>query len=177
MINIFLNDKNQTIIREANGKDAKKMIDFYNVVGGETDFLSFGKNEFIRDLKDYENYLEGVHKEENSIIFLAIIEDEIAGIASINSNQKARTKHVGVLGIVIANDFCGLGLGSKMIEHLIKWAKVNKITKKISLVTREDNSNAIRLYEKFGFEVEGLMKADNYIDGVYYNTLMMSLMI
>ncbi|GFP74499.1 GNAT family N-acetyltransferase [Clostridium fungisolvens] len=177
MINIFLNDKSQIIIREANKRDAKEMIDFYNVVGGETDFLSFGKNEFIRELKDYENYIEGVYKEENSIIFLATIEDKIVGIASINSNQKARTKHVGVLGIVVAKDFCGLGLGSKIIEHLIKWAKENKVTKKITLVTREDNTNAIRLYEKFGFEVEGLMKADNYIDGVYYNTLMMSLMI
>jgi L-amino acid N-acyltransferase YncA len=174
---LYLIDGKEAHIREARKEDAKSIIDFYNEVGGETDFLSFGKNEFIRDLKDYENYLEGVHKEENSIIFLATIEDEIVGIASINSNQKARTKHVGVLGIVVANDFCGLGIGNKIIEVLIQWAKANKITKKITLVTREDNSNAIRLYEKFGFEVEGLMKADNYIEGVYYNTLMMSLMI
>lgn len=177
MVNVFLRDGEEITIREARKEDAKAIIEFYNIVGGETDFLSFGKGEFIRDLKDYENYLEGVYKEENSILLLATIEDKIVGIASINSNQKARTKHVGVLGIVVANGFCGLGLGSKMIDHLIKWAKVNKITKKITLVTREDNANAIRLYEKFGFEVEGLMKADNYIDGVYYNTLMMSLMM
>ncbi|GKU27031.1 GNAT family N-acetyltransferase [Clostridium folliculivorans] len=177
MVSVSLRDVKEIVIREAKKEDAKSIIDFYNVVGGETDFLSFGKNEFIRDLKDYENYLESVYKEENSIIFLATIEDEIIGIASINSNQKARTKHVGVLGIVVAKDFCGLGLGSKIIEHLIKWAKENKVTKKISLVTREDNSNAIKLYEKFGFEVEGILKADNYINGVYYNTLMMSLII
>ena len=177
MIKVSLRDGKEIIIREAKKEDAKSIIDFYNVVGGETDFLSFGKNEFIRELKAYENYLEDVHKEENSIIFLAISEDKMVGIASINSNQKARTKHVGVLGIVVANSFCGLGIGKRMIEYLIQWAKANKITKKISLVTREDNIKAIELYEKFGFEVEGVLKADNYINGVYYNTLMMSLMM
>ncbi|MBK1809802.1 GNAT family N-acetyltransferase [Clostridium sp. YIM B02505] len=177
MSTAFLRDGKEISIREAIKEDAKTIIDFYNIVGGETAFLSFGKNEFIRELKDYENYLEGVHKEENSIIFLATIEDKIVGIASINSNQKARTKHVGILGIVVAKEFCGLGLGNKMIEYLIQWAKANKITKKISLVTREDNIKAIKLYKKFGFEVEGVLKADNYINGVYYNTLMMSLMM
>lgn len=153
------------------------MIDFYNLVGGETDFLSFGKNEFKRDLKEYESYLESTREEDNSIILLTIIDEQIAGIASINSNQKVRTKHVGTLGIVVAEQYCGLGLGGEMVDYLIEWAKLNGITKKISLLTREDNTRAIELYKKVGFETEGILKKDNYINGVYYNTLMMSLIV
>jgi len=174
---ICLRDEKEVIIREAKKEDAQFMIDFYNLTGGETDFLSFGKNEFKRDLKEYESYLESTRGEDNSIILLAIIDEQIAGIASINSNQKARNKHVGTLGIVVAEQYCGLGLGGKMIDCLIEWAKLNGITKKISLVTREDNSRAIELYKKIGFETEGILKKDNYINGVYYNTLMMSLII
>ena len=48
---------------------------------------------------------------------------------------------------------------------------------KISLVTREDNVLAIELYEKLGFEKEGLIKKDNFINGVYYNTFVMGLFI
>ena len=33
-------------IREVEGKDALKMIDYNSSVGGETDFLSFGENAF-----------------------------------------------------------------------------------------------------------------------------------
>ena len=33
------------IIRKAQSEDAKRIIEFYNRVGGETDFLSFGRNE------------------------------------------------------------------------------------------------------------------------------------
>jgi hypothetical protein len=39
-------------IREAESKDAEKMIAFYNRVGGESDFLSFGKGEFLRPVSE-----------------------------------------------------------------------------------------------------------------------------
>ncbi|HAG43016.1 MAG TPA: GNAT family N-acetyltransferase [Clostridium sp.] len=177
MMKICLRNEKEVIIREAKKEDAQSMIDFYNLVGGETDFLSFGKNEFKRDLKEYESYLESTREEDNSIILLTIIDEQIAGIASINSNQKVRTKHVGTLGIVVAEQYCGLGLGGEMVDYLIEWAKLNGITKKISLLTREDNTRAIELYKKVGFETEGILKKDNYINGVYYNTLMMSLIV
>ncbi len=108
---------------------------------------------------------------------LAIINDEIVSIASINSNRKARTKHVGTFGIVIAEQYCGLGLGRKILDYLIEWAKLNGITKRICLVTREDNTRAIELYKKVGFETEGILKKDNFINGIYYNTIMMGLII
>ncbi|MED4280744.1 hypothetical protein P4678_03075 [Priestia megaterium] len=47
-------------IREAAPKDAEKMIAFYNRVGGESDFLSFGKGEFLTPLSEYELFLASV---------------------------------------------------------------------------------------------------------------------
>ncbi len=172
-----LKDGNEGTIQEATKEYAQQMIDFYNVVGGETDFLSFGENEFKRDVEEYEKYIESTHQEQNSILLLATINDKIISIASITSSQKDRTKHVGTLGIVISEQFTGLGLGRKMMEQLIQWATSNGITNKISLVTREDNVLAIELYEKLGFEQEGLILKDSFISGVYYNTLVMGLFV
>ncbi|MEI4832043.1 GNAT family protein [Bacillus sp. FJAT-53711] len=177
MKTICLRNGKEVIIREALQKDAQSMIDFYNVVGGETDFLSFGKNEFSMSLHDYENFIESTGADNNSIILLATMDDEIISIASITSSPKARTKHVGTLGIVIAEEHCGFGLGRKMMEELIEWAKENGTTKKIHLVTREDNDKAIELYQKVGFKEEGLLQQDTYINGEYYNTLIMGLML
>jgi len=61
-----------------------------------------------------------------------------------------------------------------MIE-LIEWARMNKQTKKIELVTREDNQRAISLYKQLGFQIEGLKEKDTYINGLYYNTMLMGL--
>lgn len=177
MKTICLRNGKEVIIREALQKDAQSMIDFYNVVGGETDFLSFGKNEFSMSLHDYEKFIESTGADNSSIILLATMDDEIISIASITSSPKARTKHVGTLGIVIAEEHCGFGLGRILMDELIEWAKLNGTTKRIHLVTREDNAKAIELYKKVGFKEEGLLQQDTYINGVYYNTLIMGLMI
>ena len=176
MMKFHLKDGKEVMIAEATTEDAQHMIDFYNVVGGETDFLSFGKNEFNQKVEAYKKFLESTRLEQNSIILLATINDEIISIASINSSQKNRIKHVGTLGIVISEQFTGQGLGRKMMEQLIQWATSNGVTTKVSLVTREDNNLAIELYEKLGFEKEGLIKKDTLIDGVYYNTIVMGLL-
>lgn len=177
MRNITLNNNVEVTIRKATIEDAQNMIDFYNVVGGETDFLSFGANEFKRDLREYEDYITATSKEQNSIMLLALIDSDIISIATINSSQKERTKHVGTLGIVISKKYTGLGLGKILMKDLIEWAKRNGVTKKISLVTNENNTVAIELYKNLGFEVEGLLKKDNFIRGSYSNTVMMGLFL
>ncbi|MFI8708326.1 GNAT family N-acetyltransferase [Bacillus sp. NPDC077411] len=177
MEKICLKNGKEVMIREAVQEDAQSMIKFYNIVGGETDFLSFGKNEFSMSLHDYENFIESTRTDNHSIILLATMDDEIISIASITSSQKARAKHVGTLGIVIAEEHCGIGLGRTLMDELIEWAKGNGTTKKIHLVTREDNDRAIELYKKVGFKEEGLLQQDTYIDGMYYSTLIMGLLI
>ncbi|MCK6255562.1 GNAT family N-acetyltransferase [Fictibacillus sp. KIGAM418] len=176
MKDFLMKDGNKVLIREAVPADAQNIIDFYNVVGGETDFLSFGGNEFTRNAGEYETYIENVAAEENSIMLLATIGDAIISIATINSSQKARTKHDGMLEIVISQTHTGMGLGERMMTELIEWAKHNRITRRISLVTREDNHRAIALYKKLGFEVEGLIRNDTYFNGVYYSTVVMGLL-
>lgn len=177
MKKVYLKDGKEVIIKEATKENAQAMMNFYNFIGGETDFLSFGKNEFDRELKEYESYIEATSEEENSIILIATIDDNIISIASITSNQKSRSKHVGTFGIGIAKQYSGLGLGRILMDYLVEWAKSNGVTKKISLVTREDNIRAIELYKKIGFKEEGRLEKDNYIKGVYHNSIMMGLII
>ena len=172
-----LKNEKEVILREALKSDAKNLINFYNLVGGETDFLSFGKNEFNATVNFEENYLENLRNESNSILILAFVDDKIIGAASINSTQKARLKHVGTLGIVVKKEYCGMGLGRILIDNLIEWAKSNGITKKITLITRCDNSLAIELYKKMGFETEGILRNDNYCNGKFYDSLSMALLL
>lgn len=63
------------------------------------------------------------------------------------------------------------------MNYIIEWANSNGITKKLSLLTSENNFIAIELYKKAGFEIEGILKKNNYINGVYGNTIMMGMML
>ncbi|UOY92984.1 GNAT family N-acetyltransferase [Ectobacillus sp. JY-23] len=162
-------------IREAVREDAQNMIDFYNVVGGESDFLSFGSNEFNKSLADYQEFVSATKAAQSSIILLAFINDHLAGIASITSGQKARNKHNGTLGIVVAQAYTGMGIGRYLLQMLIQWARENGITKKINLIVSEPNTRAISLYRELGFQQEGILKHDAYINGVYIDAIAMGL--
>lgn len=177
MKEIKLKNGKTAILRSPIKEDAQAMIDYLNIIGGESDFITFGKNEFSMSVEAEQDYIERINSMNNSKNVLIIIENEIVGIASITSVQKERMKHNGTLGISIRKKYWGIGLGSEIMNYLIDWAKSNKITKKINLLVREDNIRGVKLYEKFGFEKEGLLKKDICVNGIYYNTITMGLYI
>ncbi|MDV8110497.1 GNAT family protein [Bacillus sp. BAU-SS-2023] len=177
MKEIKLKNGKTAILRSPIKEDAQAMIDYLNIIGGESNFITFGKNEFSMSVEAEQDYIERINSMDNSKNVLIIIEDEIVGIASITSVQKERMKHNGTLGISIRKKYWDIGLGSEIMAYLIDWAKSNKITKKINLLVREDNIRGVKLYEKFGFEKEGLLKKDICVNGVYYNTIAMGLYI
>lgn len=177
MKEVILKNGETAILRNPTKEDAQAMIDYLNEIGGESDFLTFGENGFKISVEAEAEYIEKTNAMENSEMIVITISDRIVGIGSINSLQKERMKHNGTLGISFRKEYWGVGLGSLVMEYLIEWAKSNGITKKISLLVREDNERGINLYEKFGFEREGLLKNDICVNGVYYSTITMGLCI
>lgn len=164
-------------LREPDKSDSKEIIDFYNMVGGETSYLSFERGEYQLSEEEQINSINSINKSNNSTMILAIRHSKIVGIGTISSNPKIKERHVGELGILIKEEFCNLGLGRIMMEYLIDWCKYNNITRKIRLSVREDNLRAINLYKKCGFEVEGTLKNEIYIDGEFFNIVIMGLIL
>lgn len=78
--------------------------------------------------------------------------------------------------IYIHQDFHGVGLGTEMISKLLAVAR-HKGLHRIGLEVVENNEAAVRLYKKFGFEIEGVLK-DAYFgtDEKYYNELVMGIL-
>ncbi|GAA0229352.1 GNAT family N-acetyltransferase [Metaclostridioides mangenotii] len=177
MKEICLKNDTKVAIRDGKKEDAQAVIDFYNEVGGETPFLSFGKGEYKASLADTESGIESSKSSDNSVMLIAFVGDEIASIATIDSNQKAKGKHVGVLGIVVKEKYWGIGLGKELMIDLIEWCKGNGITKKITLVTNEENTKAIELYKKVGFGVDAILVKENFYGGEYTNLVRMSLLL
>ncbi|MGL5753136.1 MAG: GNAT family N-acetyltransferase [Paraclostridium sp.] len=51
------------------------------------------------------------------------------------------------------------------------------MTTKISLSVRKDNERGIALYKKCGFEIEGILKNETYIDGEFFDIVAMGLIL
>ncbi len=99
--------------------------------------------------------------------------DKLAGWCDIIPGSKPTTKHVGNMGVILLPEYRGQGLGEKLIKATIKVAK-KKGVKRVELGVVSDNRNAISLYLKLGFEVEGLKKKDLLLDGEYKDCIMMA---
>ncbi len=167
----------EIIYRNPVPEDAKKIVDFYNYVGGETSYLSFEKDEYPMYEKEQADEIRGLAGNENNTMLLALDEEEIIGIATIHSSHKIKSRHEGELGIVVAQKYQGQGIGSRMIQMLIDWCKGNGVTTRIRLDTRTDNTMAVSLYLKFGFVVEGCCRNQTLLDGKYYDLYIMGMML
>ncbi|MCX3066814.1 GNAT family N-acetyltransferase [Cetobacterium somerae] len=164
-------------LRLAEENDANEIINFYKQVGKETTYLSFGENEYLVTIEQQISTIKEINTSKNNIMVLALVNSKIIGIGTISSSKRKKSEHVGILGIVVSQNYFNNGIGSRIIKYLIDWCKTNKITTKVSLSVRKDNLKAVALYEKFGFSIEGVLKNETLIDGKYFDILAMGLML
>ena len=165
------------IIRRSNKSDAEALIDYINTVAGETDYLSFGVGEFDMTVQQEEVFIENTLKKENAVSLVAEINGKIVANLNFSGGSRKRISHVGEFGISVLKEYWGYGIGEELIKYLIDWSKGSGVVRKINLRTRTDNLRGIRLYKKLGFEEEGILKRDIIINGIFYDSLCMGMMI
>ncbi|MEF9945887.1 MAG: GNAT family protein [Lachnospiraceae bacterium] len=165
------------LYREPVVEDAQEIVDFYNRVGGETSFLSFEKDEYPMNVEAQKQDIQDTKASDNNTMLLALAHDKIIGIGTISSSSKIKSRHCGELGIVVENAFQGKGVGSEIIKKLLDWCKTNHVTTRVQLDTRCDNENAVKLYQKFGFEIEGRQVNSTLLNGKYYDLYIMGMML
>lgn len=167
-----LKNGEKLLIKIAEEKDAAEIVDMFNVLGGETDNLTFEHNDYYYSENQEKVFINLMKERKNSLFIIAIIDNKIVGNLTFATMQRVRLIHRGEMGISILKDYWGIGVGSALIEYLLAWVEFNGVIKKIELQVRQDNISAVELYIKWGFEIEGKIARgmnvkDNYYD-LYY---------
>ncbi len=116
-------------------------------------------------MEEEENFLQKSKSSENQIFLLGFINNQIVATLNFAGGNHPRIQHTGEFGMSVAKEYWGMGIGSLMIDVLIDWAKKTEMIKKINLRVREDNSRAIHLYKKKGFQKEGTITDEIYLHG------------
>ena len=107
--------------------------------------------------------------------FVALDNEKVIGWCDISKNDRPIFEHSGELGIGILKPYRGQGIGKKLITTPIAVAKEAGLTR-VELTVRETNTNAIALYKKVGFEIEGVLRNAVCVDGVYTNHIAMAML-
>jgi len=104
-----------------------------------------------------ENFEEMIKDEE---IFIAKIQDEIAGYITFNIKEKSNPsmryrKQLQIEAICVDEKARGKGIGTALLEYVKKHGKENGCTD-MYLTVNEENEQAIKVYEKFGFKIKSI---------------------
>ena len=130
--------------------------------------------EIIKDIlqdefDDFWNYniLKKELESENTEYIVAKNKKQIVGFAGV----QFILNEADITNIVTKRNNRNLGIGTQMLEKLIEISR-EKNMKTITLEVNENNKYAIKLYEKFKFEIVG--KRKKYYNGTE-NAILMTL--
>jgi [ribosomal protein S5]-alanine N-acetyltransferase len=129
------------------------------------------------DLVSEEQFIERVNRNETDVVFgVARREDDVLiGVSGLHQiHWKNRNAH---FGIGIGDKSCwNQGLGTQTTALVMQYAFDTLNLHRVTLHVFEYNPRAVRVYEKLGFQKEGLLRQENFREGRYWDTIVMGLL-
>ena len=166
----------ESVLRPLNETDMQDMCDACDLAikdGGGFGWVNLPPRETM------ERYFEGVITIPNRILFVARLDETIAGAAILvcpPSQNEAQSHAVTLTGNFVAPWAREHGLSRMMIEHMEQFARSEGF-RVVNLDVDETQKAAINLYESMGYEKFGenpyaTYKQGSYLTAFYYTKLL-----
>ena len=104
---------------------------------------------------------------------VAELDGEPVGLLGLTLYTRRRA-HVGSLGMAVQRDLQGQGIGRLLLATAVDLADNWHTLRRLEVEVYTDNAPAIRLYESFGFEIEGTLRAFGFRLGEYVDAYAMA---
>jgi RimJ/RimL family protein N-acetyltransferase len=156
-------------IRRASPGDAQALVALAEDVGREEGRWILGTGPW-RSVGDERRYLRTAQRHSDAAVFVAEDDGHVVARLSLSRDPHPASRHVADLGLMVAESHRRQGIGAALLEQAVAWARSAGI-RKLELHVFPWNEPAIRLYESFGFEREGLrrrhyMRGDEEVDAI-----------
>ena len=152
--------------------DAERFWEMMNQLDHETKYMLYEPGERIKNIARIESLIENSVEGED---FLLVAEenDKIVGYISAQRGGLKRIAHSAYIVVGILQNYRGKGIGTEFFKQLDNWAEEKKITR-LELTVICENEVAKHLYEKSGFEIEGIKRKSVLVDGIYLDEFYMA---
>lgn len=165
------------IISPISPNEAGNVIFLHKAVAEEHKYLISEMDEIVESEEEEAKTIQRICNSGNSIMLGAYIDGSLVGMATATGGNRKKTEHVTTIGIAVLPGYRDIGIGRKLMEAVIEWAKGNPMIIRISLSVFGTNERAIRLYKNLGFKVEGKRKGHFKIDNELIDEIMMGLFV
>jgi RimJ/RimL family protein N-acetyltransferase len=111
---------------------------------------------------------------EHGVTYIADAGGALIGMTALVRNDLAKTRHAGsIFGVYTHSDWRGTGVADALLEACVAYAAVLGL-RLVRLGVVTTNASAIRLYQRCGFTVYGVEPEALYVNGIYYDELLMA---
>jgi len=164
------------VIREISESDAASFLALCKQMDKETRFMLLEPGERTTTLEEQEKRIRDILSKDNQTIFVAEEQGSLIGYLAAFGGSYARNKHEVYIVVGLLEAFTGQGIGTALFEKLDAWAHEHQIHR-LELSVMVHNERGVGLYQKMGFEIEGIKKDSLYVDGAYVDEYYMGKII
>ena len=106
---------------------------------------------------------------------VACVRDTLVGSLGLHVPEHSpRRSHVGEIGLAVHDQWQGRGIGTALVRAAIDLADRWLNLRRLELTVFADNERALKLYKKFGFEIEGLLRRYAFRDGAFVDAYLLA---
>ncbi len=161
-----------TVVRRSRPDDVDAFVDLLEAVAGEGRFIG---RELPLDRADrHREFLAHLDDPDDHLSLVATRHDEVVGSLGLAHDGMGHA----ALGMLLAADARGQGLGSALLVEAVAWADAHPVIHKVTLQAWPHNVGALALYRTHGFLVEGhLHRHWRRRDGELWDAVLMGLAV
>ncbi len=171
-------NEHQVVIRYLHPSDVKPLHRYINELSQERTYITF-QGDMI-SLQEEEKHVKDVMvaiEQKREVKLVLVVDDVLSGSTEVILESRI-TAHRGNLGLSIAKQVRGMGLGELFLRTVIEEAKrVLPGLRIIQLTCFATNKPALSLYKKVGFEERGRIPGAIFYNGEYLDELILTLEI
>ena len=138
-----------------------------------TDYI--GRSYRTVTLQDEKEYLEKANTGKDTFAIIDIETNEMIGTIGLHSVDNVN--RTATLGIFIGNkNYWSKGYGTEAIQLILDFGFNYLNLNNIELALMEFNQRALKCYQKCGFKEIGRRRKCNFINGKYYDSILMDIL-
>jgi RimJ/RimL family protein N-acetyltransferase len=161
-------------VREAVSGDTDWYLDLVRSLVAEPDSqIPLRPEELFRTPEQQADLFAGASA-HGDLFLIAEMNGLRVGEVNLRRGSREAFKHSAALGISVAREWRGKGIGSALMQSAIGWARTIGGLRRLELYVFASNTLAIRLYERFGFQVEGRRRSAVRLGAGFVDDLLMA---
>jgi ribosomal protein S18 acetylase RimI-like enzyme len=161
------------IIKDFNDFSPSELYELFKNIYSTSEGMSETLEDKYPSLNSFENDNLALQSQPGAVALVVEFANKPVAYLTIRPRRQTRLSHTADLNMGVADTARNLGIGKLILQAGIEQASSLSELEIVYLMVRSDNTPAISLYERFGFETIATLSRDTKIGTSYFDGLLM----